>query len=168
MFKMKKIIIGVMGPGKEATKKDISNALQIGELIAAQGWVTLSGGMENGVMGAVSKGAKNKNGLTIGILPNDDVSTHSKDLDISIITNMRAGRNYINALSCDVMVVCGMNARTSSEVSYAIQTQKPIILLGVDDETKIFFKKLGKELVHIVDNSKEAIDLIIKILKGRK
>ncbi len=151
-----------MGPGKEATKKEINNAIEIGELIASQGWVVLSGGMKSGVMGAVNEGAKKKNGLTVGILPNDVVGEHSENLDISIITNMRAGRNYINALSCDVIVACGMNAGTSSEVSYAIQANKPIVLLDVDDETKIFFQKLGKDLIHITNGPKETIDLIIK------
>ncbi len=157
-----------MGPGKEATKKDIENALQLGELIASQGWVTLSGGMKSGVMGAVNEGAKKKNGLTVGILPNDIVEEHSEHLDIPIITNMKAGRNYINALSCDVMVACGMGPGTSSEVSHAIQTNKPIILLGADNETKKFFGKIGQRLIHIANSPKEVIEMVNKIIKGVK
>ena len=89
-----------MGSGKSALQKDIDNARQLGEMIASNGWITLSGGMKSGVMGAVNEGAKKKNGLTIGILPNDIIEDHSENIDIPIITNMRAGRNYINALSC--------------------------------------------------------------------
>ena len=165
---VKKIIIGVMGPGKEATEKDINNALQIGELIASHGWMTLSGGMKTGVMGAVNERAKKKKGLTIGILPNDSLDEHSENIDIPMITNMRAGRNYINALSCDVMVACGMNAGTSSEVSHAIQANKPIVLLGADDETKRFFQKLGGKLINISSSPKEAINLIINLVGDKK
>ena len=167
IFNMKKFIVGVMGPGKGATEKDIDNALQLGEMIASQGWVTLSGGTKNGVMGAVNEGAKKKNGLTIGILPNDVVEDHSEYLDVPIITNMKSGRNYINALSCDVMVACGMGAGTSSEVSHAIQSNKPIILLGTDDETNKFFQKIGGNLINIFDNPRDAIDKIDKIFRGK-
>ncbi len=157
-----------MGPGKEASEKDIENALKLGELIASNGWVVLSGGMKNGVMGAVNEGAKKKNGLTVGILPNDILEDHSEHLDMSIITNMKAGRNYINALSSDVLVACGMNSGTASEVSHAIQANKPIILLGVDDTTKMFFKNLGKDLINTANNPQEVIDLINEDLKRIK
>ncbi len=157
-----------MGPGKGAGEKDISNALKLGELIALQGWVVLSGGMKNGVMGAVNEGAKKKNGLTVGILPNEEFDNHSPDLDIPIITNMKAGRNYINALSCDVMVACGMDAGTSSEVSHAIQANKNIILLDNDSESKSFFKKLGKGLIQNADSPLSAINLIKKGMEKAK
>ncbi|VVB79132.1 Uncharacterised protein [uncultured archaeon] len=48
---MTKKIIGVMGPGKEATKKDIKNAIEIGKLIADNGWVLLTGGQKSGSNG---------------------------------------------------------------------------------------------------------------------
>ena len=78
------------------------------------------------------------------------------------------GRNYINALSCDVMVACGMGAGTSSEVSHAIQANKPIVLLGADDETKRFFQKLGGKLINISSSPKEAINLIINLVGDKK
>src|SRR3989338_9911473 len=81
-----KTIIGVMGPGKEASELDVKNAFRLGELIAENGWIVLSGGMANGVMGAVNKGAKSKGGLTVGVLPNDDPATWSSDLDVPIVT----------------------------------------------------------------------------------
>ena len=73
-----------MGSGKSALQKDIDNARQLGEMIASNGWITLSGGMKSGVMGAVNEGAKKKNGLTIGILPNDIIEDHSENIDIPI------------------------------------------------------------------------------------
>ena len=68
---MRKIIIGVMGRGENATANDLQNAYILGQLIAKQGWVLLTGGRNVGVMDAVSKGAKSADGLTIGILPGE-------------------------------------------------------------------------------------------------
>ncbi len=39
-----KTIIGVMGPGAEATEKDIRDAYSLGKLIAQNEWVLLTGG----------------------------------------------------------------------------------------------------------------------------
>jgi uncharacterized protein (TIGR00725 family) len=169
IFKMgRKTLIGVIGPRieKEYSSKDIENAKRIGELVAENNWILLSGGMNGGVMEAVNVGARSKKGLTLGILPNDDKSTHSKDVDIPIITNMRSGRNYMLVLSCDVVIACGMGAGTASEVSLALQAQKNIILLNDDEESKTFFKKIGGEQIHIVDNPEDAITLTKEILSN--
>jgi uncharacterized protein (TIGR00725 family) len=87
-FLMRKIIIGVMGPGANATETDLQNAYKLGKLIAQSGWVLLTGGRNAGVMDAASKGAKAANGLTIGILPTNDTSAVSNAVDIAIVTDM--------------------------------------------------------------------------------
>ncbi len=71
---MKKIIIGVMGPGEQATATDLQNAYELGKLIAQQGWVLLTGGRNVGVMDAANQGAKSANGLTVGILPGNNTN----------------------------------------------------------------------------------------------
>jgi len=38
---MRKIIIGIMGPGANATAIDLENAAQLGKLIALSGWVQI-------------------------------------------------------------------------------------------------------------------------------
>lgn len=65
----RKIIIGVMGPGESAGDRTKNTAYQMGELIALNGWVLLTGGRSAGVMEWATKGAKAGGGLTIGILP---------------------------------------------------------------------------------------------------
>ena len=160
---MNKTIVGVMGPGSEATKKDVEIAKILGELIAKNNWILLSGGMRKGVMEAVNISAKKNGGLTLGILPNDDTSTHSEELDISIITNMGAGRNYINAASSHFIIAIGMSPGTASEICFAIQLKKNVILLNQNEESINFFNFLNKGLVHVVENPYEAIELIKKI-----
>ncbi|MEK6963124.1 MAG: cytochrome [Nanoarchaeota archaeon] len=163
---MRKTIIGVMGPpGGEASKIDEQNAYQLGELIAENNWVLLTGGGKEGVMGAANKGAKAKGGLTVGILSNDDPNRCSEYVDIPIITNMQSGRNYMNVLSCDVVIACGMNPGTASEVALAIKPNKQIILLNDMEESKTFFKKLSPSQIHLVSSPKEAIELTKKFLE---
>ncbi len=157
---MRKKIIGVMGPGSGATSIDIRNAYAIGELIAKNGWILLSGGRNSGVMDAVNKGAKNADGLTVGIMPTSDTATISEGVDIPIITDMKSARNNINVLTSDVIVGCGMGAGTASEISLAIKAKKKVILLNDDEGSKEFFKGIGKEDVYIAEDPEDAIDLI--------
>ncbi len=161
---MRKIIIGVMGPGKEATKSDIENANEIGKLVAENGWILLSGGRNSGVMDAVNQGAKLKKGLTLGILPNSDQSLISKHVDIAVFTNMGSGRNYINILSSDTIIACGIGPGTASEISLALKEKKNVILLNDNDSSKEFFKSIGEDLTHVVNNPKEAIEKVKQIL----
>ena len=110
---MKKIIIGVMGPGSSATPTDLKNAYKLGQLIAQESWVLLTGGRNIGVMHAASQGAKFVNGLTIGILPDNNLHSISEAVDIPIITDMGNSRNNINVLTSDVVIACGMGAGLS-------------------------------------------------------
>jgi uncharacterized protein (TIGR00725 family) len=154
---MRKIIIGVMGPGKNATANDLQNAYILGQLIAQQGWILLTGGRNVGVMDAVSKGAKSAEGLTIGILPSDNQDSISSYVDIAIFTDMGNARNNINVLSSDVVIACGMGAGTASEIALALKASKQVILLTNDEESKIFFKKLSPENVYIAESVESAI-----------
>ncbi|MEL6500189.1 MAG: cytochrome, partial [Cyanobacteria bacterium J06623_1] len=66
---MAKIIIGVMGAGDRATSEDLKSAYLLGQAIAENNWVLLTGGRNVGVMDAASRGAKASDGLIVGILP---------------------------------------------------------------------------------------------------
>jgi uncharacterized protein (TIGR00725 family) len=155
---MRKIIIGVMGRGENATANDLQNAYILGQLIATQGWVLLTGGRNVGVMDAVNKGAKSADGLTIGILPGDNNQDGiSSSVDIAIFTDMGNARNNVNILTSDVVIACGMGAGTASEVALALKAKKQVILLTDDEESKLFFKKLSPENVHIVESAENAI-----------
>ncbi len=157
---MKKIIIGIMGPGKGATSLDVDYAYQLGQLIAQSGWVLLTGGSNTGVMEAANQGAKAANGLTLGILPNADNKGMSKAVDIAIFTNLGQARNVINVLSSDVIIACGMGAGTASEIALGIKQNKPIILLNQNLESQNFFKSLAPEQVFIVDSPEAAIQTV--------
>ena len=117
---MSKIIVGVMGPGHDATPEALVSAFELGKLIADEGWVLLTGGRSAGVMDTASQGAKSAGGLVVGILPSDSAEGMSDSVDIPILTGLGQARNNLNVLSCRVIFVCGMGPGTASEVALAI------------------------------------------------
>lgn len=160
---MRKTIIGVMGPG-QATATDLQNAYQLGQLIAQKDWVLLTGGRNEGVMDAASRGAKSANGLTIGILPGDNTNGVSEAVDIAIATDLGNARNNINVLSSDIVIACGMGAGTASEIALALKANKQVILLNSDRPSQSFFQSLDPQNVHIVNTPELAINITNSIL----
>ena len=160
---MKKII-GIMGPGLGATDINLKNAYKLGQLVAENGWVLLTGGRKSGVMDAASQGAKSANGLTIGILPGEDKENMSEAVDIPIITAMGSARNNINVLSSDVVIACGIGAGTVSEIALAIKANKPTILLNDEPESQVFFQHLSPQNIYVVATVEEAIAQVRQLL----
>lgn len=161
---MKKTIIGVMGPGSDATNADLENAYQLGKLIAKESWILLTGGRKIGVMNAASRGAKAANGLTIGILPDHNIDAVSEAVDIAIFTDMGNARNNINVLSSDVVIACGIGVGTISEIALGIKNNKSIILLNDNPASQDFLKNLSSEQIYVVKSSQEAIATTKKLL----
>jgi uncharacterized protein (TIGR00725 family) len=154
---MRRTIVGVMGPGGGASRKDLKNARRLGVLVAQQGWVVLCGGRSAGVMDAVCRGAKEAGGLTVGVLPGDDPGDASEAVDIAIVTGMGNARNAINVVSSDLVVACGMGAGTASEIALALKAGKDVILLGDHPEAIAFFRAIGKGRVTVARDPDEAI-----------
>lgn len=155
-----------MGPGKTATAQDLATAFELGKRIAEQGWVLLTGGRNEGVMDAASRGAKQAEGLTIGILPTADVYDLSEAVDIPIVTGMGSARNNINILSSDMIFACGMGSGTASEIALALKAGKSVILLNVDDTSQVFFQNLSKSRVFIAASPETAMELAKLILRA--
>ena len=162
---MKKILIGVMGPGDSATAADLENAYELGKLIATEGWGLLTGGRKAGVMDAASKGAKAAGGLTIGILPANNTEALSEAVDIAIVTDMGNARNNINVLSSDVVIACGMGTGTASEVALALKNGKKVVLLTDHQESQRFFTSLSPDNVFLAASPEAAIELVKTILR---
>ncbi|MDZ4179113.1 MAG: TIGR00725 family protein [Coriobacteriia bacterium] len=124
-------IIGVMGGG-EADANTRALARQLGRYIAEEGWVTLSGGRDAGVMSAVTEGAHDAGGLTVGVLPDDDTRRMAPGVDIPILTGMGDARNVINVLSSHIVIALAGGAGTLSEVALALKNGRPVITIGLD------------------------------------
>ena len=136
---MGRTIVGVMGPGGGATEDEVRAAHELGALVAAEGWVLLTGGRASGVMEAASRGAREAGGLTVGILPSADAEDASEFVDVAVVTGMGQARNQINVLTSRVVISCGAGAGTASEIALALKARKPVILLRATDEARAFF-----------------------------
>ena len=161
---MRRILIGVLGPGEGAGQKEMDDATLLGELVAKAGWCILTGGRVAGVMGAAAKGARAAGGLTVGLLPTPDTLGASPAVDIVLATGLGEARNAVIALSANASVVCGMNAGTASEVALAIRAKKPVILLRADEVTAKFFRMLDSEVVRTAMSAGEAIEMLRGLL----
>lgn len=157
---MRKIVVGVMGPGDGATALDLQNAYELGELIAQAGWVLLTGGRNVGVMDAASRGAKQAGGLTIGILPGSDRAGLSEAVDIAILTDLGNARNNINVLSSDIVVACGMGLGTLSEIALALKSHRVVVLLNPGQESWALFQNLSSKALFLSQHPTDAIKII--------
>src|SRR6478609_349427 len=159
-----KFIVGVMGPGENATPDQNRIAYQLGSAIAEQGWITLTGGRSFGVMDAALRGAAENDGMTIGILPTENAKGSSKYALIKIVTGLGGARNQINIMSSHALVILGMSAGTATEVAMALKADKKVILLNQDEATVSFFKKIGSYKVMEATTVEEAISKIKEYL----
>ncbi len=161
---LSQVIIGVMGPGG-ASEADKQAAESLGEQIALNDWILLTGGRPSGVMHAASRGAKSAGGLTVGILPGEDPSEASRYVDIPVCTGMGSARNNINVLTSSVVVACGSGAGTLSEIMLAIKAGRPLILLNPSPAVARCAESLGPADA-VCDSAEEAVRHIRTLLEA--
>ena len=117
--------VSVFG-GRSITNAVYDNTIKIGSKLAEEGYLVFCGGGK-GVMEAISKGVKNKNGTVVGILKGQDVEEANDYLTIPISTGIGIARNAILAYNCDVAIAISGQYGTLSEIAYAFQLDKPVI-----------------------------------------
>ena len=156
----RKPIIGVMGPGSPENSTIIRHAEEIGRQIAQHNWILLTGGRKAGVMDAASKGASEAGGEVIGILPNDTHVGMSDHVTVPIVTGIGSGRNVINILTADVVIVCGMGLGTASEAALAIKYGKPTIFTKVEKNHLEFFESFAERNILFFDEADALFEFI--------
>ena len=156
LFKKQIVVIGSHSCSKELRK----TAYDVGKEIARNGYILLCGGKE-GVMEAACRGAKDNNGLTVGIIPEFHPDGGNKYLDIIIPSGINFSRNYIVQNSGDAIIMLGGSYGTLSELAYALQFGRKVIAL------KSKWSKISKNIV-IAKNAKEAVEKAIKLCRGTK
>jgi len=110
------------------TPKHEKIAYDVGEQIAKSGSVLITGGL-GGVMKAASHGTHDANGLTVGIIPQDDATLANQFCDIVIPTGMGLARDFLNALSADGIIIVGGGSGTLSEVCAVYMYKKPMVAI---------------------------------------
>jgi len=163
----RRTVVGVIGPGDDATSEDLEAARRVGRLIAAEGWVTLTGGWNAGVMDAASRGAREAGGLTLGLLPGRDPEGVSPAVDLAIPTGLGEARNNVVVLASDALVCCGMSPGTASEAALALRAGKPLVLVAPSPATLAFFSSLRRSPPIEVPDADTALAALRRILGSR-
>jgi uncharacterized protein (TIGR00725 family) len=101
-------------------------AFELGRGIAQRQAVLICGGL-TGVMEHAARGAQAAGGLTIGLLPGDDVHEANEYIDIAIATGLGHARNAILARTADGVVALGGGLGTLSEIALALRNRVPAI-----------------------------------------
>ena len=127
MVKMRQILV-IRNNDNGCTPELESIAYETGKEVAKSGSVLITGGL-GGVMKAASHGAKDFEGLTVGIIPQDDSAMANEFCDIVIPSGMGLTRDFLNALSADGVIVIGGGSGTLSEICAAYMYKKPIVAL---------------------------------------
>jgi uncharacterized protein (TIGR00725 family) len=126
---MKKVIsiCGSDVDDDQLSSNTLEIAEKVGRLIAKKGGVIVCGG-HGGVMKAVCRGAKEENGLTIGILPYNKEEAN-EFIDVAIPTHIGNVRNFLVANAGDVTIAIGGRWGTLNEISFRMIRKKPLILI---------------------------------------
>jgi uncharacterized protein (TIGR00725 family) len=124
--------IGVIGraqrPGEQLPPELLEAAEQVGIAIARRGAALVSGGT-GGVMEAASRGAKQAGGLTVGFLPQADLSHANPYLDLAFPTGLGTVRNVLTARCADALVALGGGVGTLNELTLAYDYAVPVVVV---------------------------------------
>src|ERR687884_2013169 len=121
---MRKYQIAVIGYNKDrCTDYSRNIAFEVGKEIARSGAILICGGL-GGVMEAACRGAKEKNGTTVGIIPQQEFSFANKFCDIVICTGMGFARDLLVATSADGIIAVGGGVGTLLELAVGYMIKK--------------------------------------------
>jgi hypothetical protein len=121
--------IGVIG-ASDASPEEYEAARTVGNLIAENHETLVCGGL-SGVMEAACKGAKERDGLTVGIVP--DTGNGNQYLDVVIRTGQGHSRNVLVVQSADAVIAVGGGYGTLSEIAIALRMQRPVFGINTWD-----------------------------------
>lgn len=122
---MRKKQVTVIG-NYDATPEQFELGVQVGELLASLDLITITGG-RTGLMEAVAKGAFEAGGMTVGILPSEDMNDGNNFNTVTIPSGIGYARNSMNVLAADAVIAIGGAAGTLSEMAFAWSYRRPII-----------------------------------------
>lgn len=174
---MKRLQIGIIGSagGEEYPKKKPKEAAyqiayEIGKLVAKENAILVCGG-KAGVMEAACRGAKEYNGLTVGIIGGNKRNQTNKYIDVEIVSGMvNYAEDTLIVSMCDGLIAVGGGSGTLQEITIAYRNKKPVITMaGIEG----WADKLGgmyiddRELIKIksAKSPHEAVRMLLKQIK---
>jgi uncharacterized protein (TIGR00725 family) len=122
------VYVAVIGPG-EASTVEQAMAERVGAGLAEAGAVLVCGGL-GGVMQAACKGAAERGGRTVGLLPGRERAAGNPYLSITLPTGLGELRNGLVVGTADAVIAVGGGWGTLSEMGLAMKAGKPVIVLA--------------------------------------
>ena len=141
-------------------------AYETGYEIAKSNSVLISGGL-GGVMRAACRGARDANGISVGIIPQNDHSFANEFCDIVIPTGIGLARDFLTALSADGIIIIGGGSGTLSEACAAYMHKRIMVVInntgGVSKMLTDSYLDHRKNVKIVgVDSPKKAVDFILE------
>jgi uncharacterized protein (TIGR00725 family) len=163
---VRKFQIGVIGYNDDrCTEVAKEIAYEVGKEIALSGSVLVCGGL-GGVMDAACRGAKEVNGVTVGIIPQDNFSFANQFCDIVICSGIGYARDFIVATSSDGIIAVGGGIGTLIEMSVGYMIKKKIVAIsssgGVSDVyAGKYLDERKRVLIEAAPDAKAAVQAIL-------
>src|SRR4051794_37560832 len=148
--------VAVVG-GARASADEERAAEEVGRGLATAGAIVVCGG-RGGVMEAVCRGAKERGGTTIGILPGASRADANPYVDVAIPTGLGELRNGLIVRAADALVAVGGEFGTLSEIALALQAGKTVVGLGVWELAR------GGERVDAIERAASPEDAVARAL----
>ncbi|OQX80532.1 MAG: TIGR00725 family protein [Candidatus Omnitrophica bacterium 4484_70.1] len=150
--------VAVIG-GHKCSGRTYTLSKRLGELIALKGWILICGG-GGGVMEAACLGAKEKGGVTVGLLPAGEEEANPY-LDIKIPTGLGYARNILVVRAASVAVAVDGKYGTLSEIAFALNEGKPVLGINTWDIKGIIKVNTPEEAVEYIEKK-----VCRKLIKG--
>ena len=167
---MRKLQIGVIGYNDDRCSEVAREmAYKVGKEIALSGSVLICGGL-GGVMEAACKGAKDANGNTVGIIPQDKFSFANQFCDIVICSGIGFARDFIVATSSDGILAVGGGIGTLIEMSVGYMIKKKIVAISPSGGVSEVYagKYLDERKRVLIESAPDAKSAVQAILKDSK
>ena len=123
--------MAVVGPGR-AGAEETGLAEAVGGGLAEHGAVLVCGGL-GGVMEAACRGATERGGTTVGILPGLDRGQANPHVQVAVPTGLGEARNALVVRAADALIAIAGEWGTLSEIALAKKAGKPVIGLRTWD-----------------------------------
>lgn len=123
-----KIPVGVIGTNAPSSEQ-YNLARALGQSLADVGLSIICGGRA-GVMEAVCKGSYEYGGLSIGILPENNLDNVNSYVSLPLATGVGFARNAIIASSSLCLIAVGGGNGTLSEIAYGLQFNKKVFVIN--------------------------------------
>ncbi len=178
---MRKYQIGVMGSAADLKySEEIEKiAERLGEIIAEKGHYVLYGAEKDydSLSTAAARGAKRKNGTTIGVTYSKgmDIWDKENNTDIIIATGLErgGGREFVLVNSCDAIIAVSGGSGTLTELAIAYQSDIPMIVMkntgGWSDKlADTFIDGRDRRKTFGAETPEQAVDLALQEIEGKK